>query len=351
MNDTFFSRWYHRSPATVWGAAALAALLLTWWITNVARGPAAPMPLGTGSKFQIVAFYENPSSGAPGSSSSFVKNVRAITTVSPRWFSMTGSGAVTDIGFDPTTASFAKSHHVLLVPLVTNAGSSMLTSASVRSTAAANLAAIVRRDHLNGVNIDFELLPPSERAGLTDFVAILRHDLGPKPVLAVSVFPLVGMPASVNGAYDYAGLAKNANYLVIMAYDHHYNGGPPGPVAPYSWVVSNVDAALRQVPAPKLVLAIGMYGYDWVGTNGATVSDAQAEALAAAHGVKPTYVAGESQNTFQYTSGGTTHVVWYMGDRSAKARMDLARSRHLAGLALWRLGDEDSRFWSTLGLP
>ena len=350
MNETV-TRWHRRHPAVLWGIAVGAALLLVWGLVRVTRGPAAPMALG--GRFQIVGFYQNTSPGSPrpGSRASFESHVRAITTVTPRWFSMTSTGTVNDVGYDASVASFALTHHVLLVPLVTNVGSGMLTTPAVRTRGAAALAALVKRDHLSGVNIDFELLPASARAGLTDFVALLRHDLGPRPVIAVSVFPLVGVAPSISGAYDYVGLAAHASYLGVMAYDHHYSGGPPGPVAPYSWVVANVDAALKEVPGSKIVLAIGMYGYNWVGTSASTVSDVQAEALAKAQGVRPVYNAAESQNTFQYSAAGTTHVVWYMGDRSAKARLALARSKHLAGIALWRLGDEDPRFWSGLGLP
>lgn len=344
-------RWYRRSPVTVWAALVVILLLIAWWAFGGAGGPASPVGLG---KLQVVGFYENrtPGSPRPGSRASFERNARAITTVTPRWFTVSSTGAVSNIGYNASVAQFARAHHVLLVPLITNGAGTdgMLTSSTARTTAAANLARIIRQDRLNGVNIDFELLPPTARTGLTDFVALLRHDVGPHAIIAVSVFPLVGVTPSIRDAYNYQGLAQNANYLVIMAYDHHYSGGPPGPVAPYSWVVANVDAALRVVPAAKLVLAIGMYGYDWVGTNGTTVSDVEAEALASSLGLRPTYNAAESQNTFQYTTGGVTHVVWYMGNRSAKARIALARDKHLAGVALWRLGDETSSFWSQAGL-
>lgn len=350
MNEAV-RRWYQRYPATLWAAAVVAALLLGWWLTSAARGPAAPMTLG--GRFQIVGFYQDksPGSSRPGSRASFQAHVKAITTVTPRWFSMTSTGTVRNIGYRAAVARFATSHHVLLVPLVTNIGSGMLTSAGARTRGAKALAALIAKDHLSGVNIDFELLPASAATGLTDFVSLVRHDAGPRAVVAVSVFPLVGVPASISGAYNYAGLATQANYLVVMAYDHHYSGGPPGPVAPYSWVLANVDAALKIVPAAKLVLAVGMYGYNWVGTSAHTVSDVQAEALAKSHGIHPTYNGAESQNTFHYTSAGVHHVVWYMGDRSAKTRLALAKSKHLAGVALWRLGDEDPRFWGALGLP
>jgi spore germination protein len=344
-------QWLQEYPGIFWAVVVVAAFLVFLVLRSTVRGPAAPMPGIGAPRFQVVGFYENTQ---PSSLASFEAHWRQITTVTPRWFSVTGTGTVTDLGYDPSMAAFARAHHILLVPLVNNAAgtSNMLWTASTRARAAANLAQVVSRDHLDGLNIDFELLNPSARADLTDFVATLRKDLPAGKVLAVSVFPLLGVPTSVNGADDYAGLARSANYLVVMTYDHHYDGGPPGPVAPYGWVAQNIAAAVKQVPASKLMLAIGMYGYDWV-NNGkpgpaASLSDIQAKALAAAHGVTPQYVADISQNTFTYSVGGVSHVVWYMGDRSAEARARLARADHLAGVGLWRLGYEDPGFWPRL---
>jgi spore germination protein len=351
--DTRWRQWFQQYPMVFWAGAAIVVLLLIALARSLVRSPSpvAPMPGSGGSGFQVVGFYENT---APSSMASFQAHWQQITTVTPRWFQVQANGSVTDAGFDPTMAAFAHTHHILLVPLITNAGGggSMLLSQSTRAAAARSLAHLVSKDNLDGVNIDFELLPASDRTGLTEFVAAVRHDLGPQKIVAVSVFPLVGLPASVNGADNYAGLAHYANYLVVMTYDHHYSGGPPGPVAPYAWVKDNIAAALKMVPASKLMLAIGMYGYDWV-NNGApgpahSLSDVQAKSLAATHGVTPIYDASNSQNHFTYTVGGTSHVVWYMGDRSAAARAALARQDHLAGIGLWRLGYEDPKFWSSI---
>ncbi|MCL8208062.1 MAG: glycoside hydrolase [Actinomycetia bacterium] len=359
MERATWRRWYQEHPRAVLGAAVLLLLLVIGLVGAARRSAPAPMPLGRlfGRPFQIIGFYENASPGEPSSWTSFRTHVGQLTTVSPRWFSLTASGQVDDIGYDPTMARFAAAHHVALVPLVTNANGTdgMLATAARRRAAAARLAALVRQDHLDGLNVDFELLPASDRDALDRFVQDLRRALGPHKVLAVSVFPLVGLPPSVNGADDYKGLAAAADYLVVMAYDHHYSGGPPGPVAPYTWVADNVAAARRLVPASKLVLAIGMYGYDWsragVPGSATTLSDVAVEALAKRLGIVPRYIPSESQSTFTYRSGGTTHVVWYMGDRSAAARAALARREHLAGIALWRLGYEDPDFWHAVGRP
>ncbi len=333
---------------TPWWAAAVLAVVAAAAVVGAIRRQAPGRPAG---RLQVVGFYEDT---GPSSLPSLRSHWRALTTVTPRWFTVGGAGTVSNIGYQAAVAAFVRRHHRALVPLVNNGpgAAAMLASAALRTRAARRLTQLVIRDGFNGLNIDFELLPATVRSGLAAFMADLRADLGPHKVLAVSVFPLVGVPSSVNGLDDYPALARSANYLVIMTYDHHYSGGPPGPVAPYGWVAANVRAALRQVPANRLMLAIGMYGYDWpaTGVAAATVSDVQAEALAKAHGTTPQYDAANSQNHFTYASGTGGHTVWYMGDRSAHARVRLAQADHLAGVALWRLGYEDPRFWSSLGV-
>lgn len=359
MDLTKFRIWYHRYPTEFLLLGAAIAVVLILSALDGIRGPsAAPMKF-LGTRFQVIGFYENKTAGSPRPSSwsTLQKHWQSLTTITPRWLAVDPNGHVTNLGYDRKVVTFAHQHHLLVVPLVTNAGgaSTVLVNARGRLRAASALATLVRRDHLDGLNIDFELLSPSVRADLTNFVAQLRHDLGSGKILAVSVFPLVGLSPAVNGANDYAGLARWANYLVIMTYDHHYSGGLPGPVAPYTWVRDNILALEKLVPASKLVLAIGMYGYDWVNNQkpgpATTLSDVQAQALAQKVGVKPVYNPSLSQNYFTYKSGPTTHIVWYMGDRSAAQRAKLAQQTHLAGIALWRLGDEDPRFWTSIVTP
>ncbi len=69
--------------------------------------------------------------------------------------------------------------------------------------------------------------------------------------------------------------------------------------------------------------------------------------MAAHYGVPILDVASESQNMFTYTaSNATGHVVWFIGDRSAKARVQLARHERLGAISLWEMGQEDPAFWS-----
>lgn len=355
MENGVWDMWWRQYK--FWIAWGLGALLLIMVVVVVIRR--APVPkIGLKSPFQVVGFYQNysPSSGHPGSEGSFTEHIQKITTISPRWFQVNADGSVTNIGYDSYVTKLAHSHHVTVAPLFTNAGgtSQVLLNAGARHRAINSIMAAIQKDNLDGVNIDFEMLKPSTRSGLSALVQDLARRLSPlHKSLGVSVFPLVGLPSSINGADDYKALGRAANYLVIMTYDHHYSGGTPGPVAPFKWVQANVNAALKQIPAKKIVLAIGMYGYDWVNDGrpgpAKTIPDEVVPSLLHRYGVVPHYNASNSQNWFTYTSAtGVGHIVYYMGTRSAQSRVSLALHDHLSGISLWRLGFEQPKFWSVI---
>jgi spore germination protein len=51
---------------------------------------------------------------------------------------------------------------------------------------------------------------------------------------------------------------------------------------------------------------------------------------------------------FTYTSGGTSHTVWFSDAASVRERFRLARSSGFRGSALWAPGLEEAATWPTL---
>ena len=232
-----------------------------------------------------------------------------------------------------------------------NAG--MLTDPAARAAAVKNIVTLVRQKHYQEVNIDFELLHPSARQGLVTFMQDLRTALPKGVVLSESVFPRLGVPSQLNGAYDYPALAKVVDYLVVMLYDKHSNGGPAGPVSPYSWVVENMNWLLHtaRIPADKLVIAAGVYGYDWqVGSTTATEMPlTEIQAKIKTLGVTPRMDASSENPYFYYTdSSGNRHVVWYQNQVTVQQRLQLAEKLGLRGMAIWALGEETPAVWSVI---
>ena len=52
--------------------------------------------------------------------------------------------------------------------------------------------------------------------------------------------------------------------------------------------------------------------------------------------------------SFVYYNRGIRHQVWWEDVESVSNKVNLARANGLAGVALWRLGQEEQRLWSIL---
>lgn len=97
-----------------------------------------------------------------------------------------------------------------------------------------------------------------DRDAYTDLVRLLREKLPADKEVSVAVAANPnGWTKGWHGTYNYKELAKYASYLMIMAYDESYEGGPEGPVASIGFVDRSIQYALKQgVPADKVVLGV-----------------------------------------------------------------------------------------------
>ena len=66
-----------------------------------------------------------------------------------------------------------------------------------------------------------------------------------------------------NAEFDYRGLAKCNDYLILMAYDEHWSSSRPGPLASQHWYARTLQRRFAELPANTYVIALGNYGYDW----------------------------------------------------------------------------------------
>ncbi len=337
--------------STVLGLLIIVAAALGGPGARLQPGPALP---------EVIGFYQNGWSQMFRSSfPSLRAHYRYINTVLAFWYSVDGNGRLHAHAPQPAVTAWVRSHHMRMGVLINNiAGTSgdnagMLRTATLRRGSAAAIAALVARNGYQEVNVDFELLPPGVRGDFTRFIADLRRVLPRTVVLSASVFPKLGVPSSLNGAYDYVALARYVSYLVIMLYDRHSSGGPAGPVSPYPWVVSNIKWFLHTagIPGNRLVLAAGVYGYDWpAGSTSANELPLNAiVALAKRKHARIVIDRASGNPFFRYTtSAGTPHIVWFQNNRTVAQRLRLARSLHLRGIAIWALGQETPAVWSVI---
>ncbi|MEY4160800.1 MAG: hypothetical protein RLZZ136_1421, partial [Pseudomonadota bacterium] len=140
--------------------------------------------------------------------------------------------------------------------------------------------------------------------------------------------------------------AKAVDHVIFMDYDDHWQGGEPGPIAGQDWFEEQLAIAKDQIPADKLILAIGSYGYDWHDGRADALSINEAWLAARDSETMPLYDPESGNSGFAYGDEGRRHTVWMMD--AATTWNQLHAASGVKGIALWRLGSEDPAFWDDM---
>jgi spore germination protein YaaH len=311
-------------------------------------------------------YYVDDSSGM----ASLQTHADAVTLLAPQCYGLDRTGALH--GHISSGVLDVTRHGGLpLMPLVTNSGfdrsiaHALLHNAQAQERATTSLAQVAEREQYVGWQLDFEDIDPADKLAYTRFVARvaarLHHD---RRLLSVAVvprfsdaFPDSSRPGFHTGewgaAFDFRGLGRVADFLVLMAYDQHTPLTAPGPVAGYDWVKAALDYAARRVPPAKLLLGLPFYGREWVEDS----SGITARSLAYKDLKHYLEDPGSERNWddlfrttwFQLHEGDTLRTAWFDDARSLREKLKLMQLDHLRGFAAWRLGVEDPEFWQPEG--
>jgi len=210
----------------------------------------------------------------------------------------------------------------------------------------------------DGVDIDFEFLPKSQKENYIDFTKKLSdrlHSIGKILVIAVPPKTSDEQTGLLVEGIDYEALGKNADYILSMTYEYGYKFGPPLAVAPLNQITKVIEYAVTRIPSEKILLGISNYGYDWTLPYVRGISDApslstvQAIELAKRYGSEIQFDEVSKAPFFFYTDGsGKAHEVWFEDARSFAAKMDLIEEFRLAGGFIWDLMRENPQGYVTI---
>ncbi len=297
-------------------------------------------------------------------------------TASPFWYQATG--ATTVLGHpgagDPAVIDALRAQGIKVLPTVTetlnaSAMAALLGSPSQRAAHVQTLVDLVNGLGVDGIDLDYESMnfggtsaeKAAVRTGFVTLVGELATALhGQGSTLSVTIGARTSASDPNWAVFDYPGIGAAADYVRIMAYDYHYSGGPPGPIAPLPWVKQVVGYAVTAIPAGRIQIGVPLYGYDWrcgndactskaAGTTATSLTYQQVEALRVAEGASRIWSSTDAAARFGYTDDlGNKHVVWYNDYQSTQAKMSLIGSYKLAGLVFWAVGFEDTRQWAPL---
>ncbi len=182
----------------------------------------------------VQMYYVNTAEGR----ASFLAHLRQIDVLSPGWYDANADGSITGYARrDVIDAAHAGG--VAIIPLVVNkdvdpdVAHAVLSDPDRRAALARNLVNEAKAYGYAGFQLDFEQVPWTDRDLLTALVqdcANAFHQAGLN--LSIAVIPRLPGDASASGtlldyfrqwsgAYDFASLAKAADFLSFMTYDEH----------------------------------------------------------------------------------------------------------------------------------
>jgi cellulose synthase/poly-beta-1,6-N-acetylglucosamine synthase-like glycosyltransferase/peptidoglycan/xylan/chitin deacetylase (PgdA/CDA1 family)/spore germination protein YaaH len=309
-----------------------------------ARGTSPPLTVG---------FY---TSWSDGSAQSLGRHIGQLDWLAPTLMSVDHGGHLNVIEDAPMRRVLASAmRRPLVIDVLQNAANgrwdgegtaALLRSPARRALLVGAVAAALDRNGDGGVMVDFENLPPDAMVPLQHFTAELHAALKRRHRIVAITMPIDSPQWSA------ATFARLADKVVLMAYDEHWQGGEPGPIASDSWFIAHLNRNLRNLPADRVIVALGNYAYDW--HDGRADAQTVEEAWLSAHdsGTVPAWDRASGQPSFAFTdtsdAGAIRHDVWMLDAAVSWNQMQMLSKLGIRSIALWRLGSEDPGFWNTL---
>src|ERR1041384_839643 len=229
----------------------------------------------------------------------------------------------------------------------------MLANPDARTRCIRGLVDYANEHDFAGISIDFENVPDAVQPQLvlfTEEASIALHAAGREISINLRI---------TNASFHYRKLSAPVDYVILMAYDQHYSGSEPGPVAGVDWFDNMLQLRQSDVPVSKTIVAIGNYAYDWKENREPDVKTFEEAVLTAAESsdedekiqiqLDPASLNPKFEWVEEEEGKEKRHQVWMLDAVSAFDQVAISRSYGTRGVALWRLGSEDPSLWTFFG--
>jgi spore germination protein YaaH len=310
------------------------------------------------SRRLVIGYFWSPSKKDLSNYTSARKNAEVITHLCPTRISIADTEGNVRCGKDTWLLSFGKKNGIAILPLVSNGefsreiAHSVLNDPAKRKKVVDQLLAIIQAWKCPGINIDIENVAPADRRAFSAFMQELCdrfHEKGLAVTIDVPAKTWDNPKGGWPGAYDYVHLGKCCDLVMLMCYDEHWSGGEPGPIGSKPWVRRCLQYATRAMPRHKVVLGVPFYGYDWPKTGRAKAYTSRGvNRLLVEKKPAVQWDNKAKYHWFEYRDEDGKRTVWYEDPRSLAHKIALAQEFKIAGISIWRLGDEDPEYWKLL---
>lgn len=289
---------------------------------------------------------------------SLEQNIAHLNLVIPEWLFINPDTDSLRVDIDKKALDLMNKTGVKIVPLLTNnidkvfrgdVVHRIISNPAKRERFINEIIDVLEKNGFDGISTDFEGLQEKQNGTLVAFQKELYEKLHARHLLVTqNIIPF-------DDDYNLNELAKYNDYVIVMAYDQYSDDTDPGPICHQKWIEGAVDRVAKKIPPQKLILAVAGFGYDWPVTDeGKLIKGKTAEAksyqesltLALSYDGKIDFDNDSYNLHFTYDDEkGSPHEVHFTDAATTFNSMRFAAEYGLSGVALWRLGSEDSRIW------
>ncbi len=196
----------------------------------------------------------------------------------------------------------------------------------------------------DGVQIDFEAVSRDDADNFFGFLEELKRRLPAEKMLSVAI---PARTKTAQDAYDYSRISAIADRIVIMAYDEHWSGSSPGPIASLSWCSRVLEYAKSRIELPKIIMGLPLYGRAWQDKRLAKAMRYQAAQDIVSDKKSNTGYTSELGAHFEYSENVLVKV-FYEDDRSLLEKLKLYEAGDIPSVSFWRIGQSSPEFWKKL---
>ncbi len=301
----------------------------------------------------------------------FMQNHDKLSELAVKWYTIDPNGDITDNDTSryiltpqgyKDVIEYAKGNQIKTYMLLFESNKDRLqqvmATQETRLRLINQIIEVIEKEGYDGVNIDFEYLKVDDKERFNQFIKELYINLKAKNKTISLSLPVKTESADWWPGYDYETLGKYSDFVVLMAYDK--NPAVAEPQSGIDWVEQVVDYAIARIPASKVMLGIGNYGYKWTSgkrTNtvvptriGKTVPGIVfADEISRKYGFEFNIdeKSGLAHGVYM-DEDGLENEIWMESSFSVDAKAKLVIRKGLRGIALWRLGYSNPDFWSTI---
>jgi spore germination protein len=284
----------------------------------------------------------------------------AIDEVSVDWLQSRADGSLEAPKYDAGFIRLARKLHRRVFVTLTDydeatyqfdpaISAAVLADATSRRGHAEAVAAWCRAYHVDGVDVDWEAVKPSQRDRYSKFVADLAEALHRDDrLIAVDVYPKTSEPGGWSGprAQDWKALGRTVDQFRVMTYNYSGSWSGPGPLSPPAWMDRILDFAETQVAARKIVMGVGLYGRDWRGSKTADLLWGDVERIRKADDPRETR-GPSAELSLAYRRNGARHTAFFPDAAAIDAKLHMMLEQHpyIGGVYCWIMGQEDPGAW------